>query len=107
MSAFLIPLIPDFQTFSVTLAGTQYTMTVKWCAPSSCWVLNIANGDGDPILQGIPLVTGCDLLGQYAYLNFGGELRVQTSSDPEAVPTFTNLGKEGNLFFVIPEGVAA
>lgn len=106
MTVFLVPLIPNFQTFSTILAGVQYIMTVKWVAPSNCWVLDIDDSDGNPILRGVPLVTGCDLLEQYKYLNFGGELRVQTSSTPDAVPTFTNLGTEGNLFF-IPDEVAA
>ncbi|WP_165667904.1 phage baseplate plug family protein [Metapseudomonas otitidis] len=38
------------------------------------------------------LVTGCDLLAPYEHLGLGGVLWVQTTADPDAVPTFDNLG---------------
>ena len=96
----LVPLIPDFQKFTITLVGVTYQFTVRWCVPSDCWVLDIADLNAQPIISGIPLVTGCDLLGQYGYLNLGGQLIVQTDSDLDAVPTLANLGSQGNLYFV-------
>lgn len=101
MTAFLIPFVPGVpQRFTTTLGGTEYQLTAYWCRPSNCWVLDIADSGGTPILTGIPVVTGCNLLEQYAYLNFGGSLVAQTSNDAGAVPTFNNLGDQGNLFFV-------
>ena len=49
--------------------------------------------------MGIPLVTGCDLLEQYAYLEFGGELWVEG----EMPATPDNLGTEVELVFVVEE----
>ena len=88
------------QKLSVSLNGTAYQVTLHWCAPSACWVADIADQGGDPIVSGIPLVTGSPLLEQYAYLGIPGDLFVQTDFDAYAVPTFDNLGKTSHLYFV-------
>jgi hypothetical protein len=101
MATFEIPLSGESQDFQITLGGVQYQMTLMWrAAPQGGWVLDIADSAGNEIVSGIPLVTGCDLLGQYAYLNFGGELWVQTDADAAAVPTYDNLGTTSHLYFV-------
>ena len=79
----------------------NYQITVKWNNNCQSWVIDIADSNGNPILSGIPLVTGVNLLGQFGYLNFGGQLVAQTENDPSAVPTFTNLGTQGNLYFFL------
>lgn len=95
-----IPLIAAAQKLRVTLVGVTYAMKIQWCPPSSCWVLDIADTNDVPIVTGIPMITGEDLLGQYAYLGIGGQLIVQTDSDVDAVPTYDNLGSLGHLYFV-------
>jgi len=98
-----IPLSPTPQTFSILLAGISYQLTVRYTdAPMGGWLLDIADQNGDNILCGAPLVTGHDLLEQYAYLGIDGQLIVQTDADPDAVPTFNNLGVESHLYFVTP-----
>lgn len=99
-TAFEIPLSPEAQKFTIQLAGVTYNITVSWCAPAACWVFDIADRLDAPIIQGIPLVTGIDLLQQYAYLQFGGGLMVQTDHNPDAVPTLENLGVTGRVYFV-------
>ncbi|WP_436286583.1 phage baseplate plug family protein [Robbsia andropogonis] len=93
-----IPLSSKPQTLTVSLGGTTYQLTVKWNAVSSCWVLDIADSTGAGIVSGIPMITGADLLGQYAYLGISGALYCQTDNDPSAVPTFSNLGTTGHLY---------
>ncbi|NTG86211.1 hypothetical protein G6L15_08635 [Agrobacterium rhizogenes] len=96
-----IPLSPTPQTFSILLSGVSYQLTVRYAdVPMGGWLLDIADQAGDDILCGAPLVTGHDLLEQYAYLGIGGQLLVQTDADQDAVPTFDNLGVESHLFFV-------
>lgn len=91
------------QTFTVTLGGITYQMSLKYRnIDQGGWTLDIADQSGNPILNGIPLVTGCDLLAQYTHLGFGGSLVVQTSSDPDAVPTFSNLGGDAQIYWVSP-----
>ena len=62
--------------------------------------MDIGDVNGNPLVSGIALVTGADLLGQYAYLGIGGQLIVMTDGDPSAIPTFTNLGIESHLYYV-------
>ena len=101
MSNYEIPLSPTPQTFNIALAGTTYQLTLRWNdAPQGGWALDIADDNGGPLLSGIPLVTGADLLAQYAYMGFSGKLIVQTDNDPAAAPTFNNLGQNSHLYFV-------
>jgi len=96
-----IPLQPTPQTFKATLVGVIYQLTLTYQNTNEGgWCLDIADSNGNPLVQGIPLVTGCNLLGQYEYLGIGGGLWVQTTNDPDAVPTFENLGVGSMLYFV-------
>jgi hypothetical protein len=103
-----IPLVSPPQTFSVTLNQVAYELTVRWRNPGAfsgetllpgAGYLDIADANGNPIVQGIPLVTGADLLAQYEYLGIGGALFVQTDYDLNAVPTFENLGQTAHLYW--------
>lgn len=105
MSAvFPIPLAVGVpQTFPIQLGGIQYQLTLLYRnITEGGWVLDIADASGTPIVQGIPLVTGADLLAQYKHLGFNGSLACQTTSNPDAVPTFENLGSDGLLYWVLP-----
>lgn len=77
-------------------------LDVKYNKAATCWVVDILDQDGNPILMGVPLVTGCDLLEQFAYLGFGLQMIAQTDFDTDAVPTFENLGREGHLYLLTP-----
>jgi len=101
-AAYLIPLIPQNQEFDISLAGKSYHLKVKWNRFSNSWTLDIEDSQQNPIVGGIPLVTGCDLLEQYAYLGFGGAMVVQSTNDATLVPNYSTLGSTGNLFFLIP-----
>jgi len=104
VQAFDIPLSPSAaQKFSVSLSGAVYTMQVRWNDASQCWVLDILDSTNKAILQGVPLVTGCNLLGEFAYLGIAGQLIVQTDNDAFAVPTFANLGSTGHLYYVVTQ----
>lgn len=101
MTVFLIPLVNNPQTFGITLADTDYTMTCKWNdAPDAGWVLDFTNATtGEVVVCNIPLITGVDLLDGLEYLGFQGNLIVYTDGDQTAVPTLDNLGVEANLYF--------
>lgn len=100
-----IPLSPQAQTFNIALGGTTYRLTVQWNnAPTGGWVLDIADSDDVPVIAGIPLVTGIDLLEQYPDAGINGSLEVQTDTDLFAVPDFSNLGKTSHLYFLTDDG---
>lgn len=109
-SLFEIPLSPTPQSFKITLAGNPLKLTFLYrdappeCAGGCGWTLDVVNSAGEPVVCGVPLVTGADLLAQYVYLEFGGQLYVRSDGVPEAVPTFTNLGQTpgGHLYWYLP-----
>lgn len=95
-----IPLQASAQQFSIQLAGVVYQFTLIWRTGAEAgWFLDIALSSGAAVVQGIPLVTGADLLAQYPDKNFGGALRVATDGDPDAVPTYGNLGAASHVYF--------
>lgn len=101
-TAFLIPTTPESQTFKVVLAGVTYSVSLNWSEVASAWVLDLADASGIPILSGLTVVAGTDLLSPYLYMNFGGSLVAATSGDITQPPTFDNLGSTGNLYFITP-----
>lgn len=100
MASYTVPLTNTQQQISISLGGTVYTLTVWWNDASQNWMVDIGDQANNPILGGIPLVTGCDMLGQFGYLGFGGSLLCQTDFDTDAVPTYQNLGANSQLYFI-------
>lgn len=99
MSVFQIPLRPRAQTFSIALAGVTYRLTWRYNSAAGCWMLSIADANGVRMASNIPVVTGRDLLEPFRYLGIGGAIVVQTDNDPDAVPTYANLGRDGKVYF--------
>lgn len=100
MANYEIPLSAEGQRFSISLSGTEYQLRVQWRnAADAGWTLDISDSSGNAIVNGIPLVTGCNLLAPYGHLGFTGVLWVQTTADPDAVPTFDNLGDASHLYW--------
>ena len=99
-----VPTNPRSETFLITLAGVQYKITLRWVNTiETGWLMDVAKGDGTPLVNGIAVVSGIDLLGQYPQYNFGGKLGVFVSGDPTGVPTYETLGNEGKLYFIAEE----
>lgn len=103
MTVLEIPLSPTPQRFFASMAGVTRRLTFRWNVPASVWIMDISDQNDVPILAGVPLITGADLLGQYGYLGLGGMLIAQTNSDPGMPPGRLNLGQDGKLYFVVPD----
>ena len=102
---FEIPLSSANQTLSTVLNGVSYIIRLIFCQTTdsqACWLLDINDQNDNPIVCGIPLVTGADMLEQYAYLNFGFILYCFTDGNLSANPTFANLGTTSHLQFQVP-----
>lgn len=100
MAFFEIPLTPNAQKFFITLFGVTYQMQLVWrSADEGGWFLDIADGSGNALVNGVPLVTGANLLAQYTDKGFNGKLFVTTDGDPTATPTFANLGVASHVYF--------
>ncbi len=101
MNLYEIPLQATNQSEKISILGVSYTIRTYYCNISdSGWVLDISDSSGTAIVTGIPMTTGNDLLGQFAYLGLGFSLIVATDSDLTAVPTFDNLGSASHLYVV-------
>lgn len=99
---FEVPLTATPQLFLISLVGKQYYFRVWWNDAISTWILDILLSDKTPLINGIPLITGTDLLGQYEYLGIGGGLFVCSDTEsPDDLPTFQNLGIDSKLYFYI------
>jgi len=96
-----IPLNGEAQNFQITLSNVKYRFSLQYRNNvNGGWILNIADQNGNDIIDGIPLVTGADLLAQYRHLGISGSLLVSTDGNPDAVPTYTNLGTISHLYFI-------
>ncbi|VXD07961.1 phage baseplate plug family protein [Serratia oryzae] len=94
-----IALTADNQRFRITLRGIEYQMTLLW-RDMAGWILDVASSTGADIVNGIPLVTGTNLLQPYRHLGLNGALVVASDVDIYAVPTKENLGSGGHLYFI-------
>jgi hypothetical protein len=101
-TAYEIPLSAEPQTFNIPIGGTTYGFNVQWNAPNASWMIDITDASGNPIVSGIPMVTGVDLLEQFGYLSFGFSLVAQTDNAPDVVPTFATLGQTSHLYAILP-----
>lgn len=98
---FEIPLIPGPQKIAVSLGSLSAHLLLSYKdTDEGGWVLDILDSQDAPILTGLPLVIGADLLHQYGYLGFEGQLIVQSDTNPGEVPSFTNLGVTSHLYWV-------
>lgn len=102
MALYEIPLTSEPQSFGISLSGRELRLAFRW-AESACpdapggWLLDIYDAPDDlaPLVLGIPLVAGCDLLRPYAYLGLGGGLYLSG----DMPPTLDNLGSDVFLLF--------
>ena len=94
MITYLIPLLPGTpQTLKTQLAGVTYNLTLTY---KNGWYLDIADTNKVPLITGIALVVGANLLAQYAYVGIGGMLVVGGDN----APSFTDLGTNSQLYFI-------
>ena len=102
LAPYEIPLSAQQQKFDIVLGSVDYNMRVVWNGAMSCWVLDIADTNNVPIAQGVPLVTGANLMDQYASLGFPGWL-VVVSDVGDSAPGYADLGVTGHLFYLQPQ----
>lgn len=99
MTQYVIPLTAEPQTFAITLAARQYTLTFRWSsAAEGGWLMDIADTESAvSLVAGIPLVTGADLLAPYPDLGIGGMLWLYAIDD--LPPGYGDLGTTVQVIF--------
>lgn len=96
-----VPLTAKPQVISAQFPnGNTYflRLTYLFSDDDPCWIMDIMDSNGELLVCGTPLVTGCDLLAQYGYLNFGCQMFCTTDGNTFAVPNFLNLGTTAHLW---------
>ncbi|MDE1488577.1 hypothetical protein KKI90_21640 [Xenorhabdus bovienii] len=93
-----IPLQSENQQFDIQLGGINYRMQLQWrdCAG---WILDIMQANSDPLVTGIPLVFGVDILEQHRYLGFNGSLFFYCDN-PQKETDRGDLSSNNRLYFV-------
>jgi len=103
MTRYEIKLTSIDQSFLCTLGGVSYRMTLRWnSALVGEWILGIHDANDKPIVDGIALVAGINLLGEFDYLYIGGTggyLYCGTDGQWTVDPTQTNLGVTSHLIW--------
>lgn len=100
MNIYKIPLDGVNQIFDIDLAGTAYKMRLYFNSAMDCWIFDLMDNDGNNITQHQPLISGVNILDQYAYLNIKGIFVVYTEGDANAIPNEDDLGDISNLYFI-------
>jgi hypothetical protein len=93
-----IPLTADNQQFSIIIAGTTYRISITW--RDVYWIMDLRDDRSDPVILGMPLVTGADLLAQYGYLRLGFQLVVACDDSSQDYPTKNDLGTGSHLLII-------
>ena len=110
LPVYTIPLSPHAQRMHIYLNGHDCELRFTYRDSQGAyadvvpggWIMDVYDASGAPLALGLPLVTGLDILKQFEYLGLGVAMFVRTEGDPDAVPTFENLGLTSNLHFVVP-----
>lgn len=105
---FEIPLFSSPQTMGITLGGVAYNLRFLYRDSQGAypnilpagWIMDLLDQNNNLLAGALPLITGLDILEQYRYLGVGGGLFVATDGDPDAVPTYENIGTASHLYFV-------
>jgi len=99
-TVYTMPLTNVPQRFSMDIVGVTYIILCRW-NESIGWSLDINDANDVPLIACLPLVTGRDLLSQYAYVGIGAQLIVYTDGAQFEPPTLANLGAESNLYLLV------
>lgn len=99
MAIYEIPLSAGAQTFNVQIFANTYQMRLLFAdSQNPCWLLDIADRDGNDLVCGIPLIPGGDMLEQYPEIGFGFALRCAVARSAAAVPSYEDMGGALRLY---------
>lgn len=92
-----LTLDPD-QNFKCTvpISGKNLSLffRIRFNTVAKYWTISVSNSKGEILVDNIPLVTGVDLLGQFAHLGLGSAVVAKTGKSTMDSPDDTNLGTE-------------
>lgn len=93
-----IPLSADNQHFAISIDGVMYNMNILW--RGTFWVLDLQDSGGAPLILGIPLVAGTNLLEQYNHMQLDFAMVVECDNPQQEYPTQYDLGATSHLYLI-------
>lgn len=103
MNLYEVPLYPENQVIRTSIVNKMYTFRTFYCdVPMGGWVLDLADDHDNEIINGLALVSGTDILGQFAHLNLGFSLIMSTGSGWGDEVGYSELGTYSKLYVVVP-----
>jgi hypothetical protein len=97
-----LPIIADTpdQSFSVILDGSLYQVRLRYNGRAGCWALSLFNAAGAPLIAGMAVRLGVDLLAQFSDNAFPpGRLFIINWADEYAKPGRKNFGSDVSLIY--------
>lgn len=85
------------QQFTVELAGIDYIFRLNLNVRGDVWMLSVSTVNDDPIIEGIPMVLGADLLANERFVE--GILFVADYNSTGIDPTGDNLTDYGLIWY--------
>ncbi len=94
------------QRFTIQLGSTKFSFTINWNDRAEYFTLKmVEEGTDETILEGVPVILGCDLLEPFNY-GIGSLLVVDTSGRGEEA-AIVDLGVRTQIYWFSPEEVNA
>ena len=85
--------------FSVDLEEHSYKFTIRWNGTGEFWVLNIEGITNNVVVNGIPMVTGPNLLKPFAIKELGAIYMVDLQSQ-FSDPNYDDIGTRFVMLYV-------
>lgn len=102
LTLFQIPLQNIPQRFEIALGTVTYTVENRWNSIAGYWELDWYDATGLPLVMGMALLGGVDLLDPYPQLggNTAALVVLTAGADNGATPTLDGLGVDSQLYYL-------
>ena len=104
-SYFIAPARNDlpWYTFSIVLTGVVYTLTMRYNARMTRWMMNITDSAGNDLLNGIPCLNYVNMTGRFVELGLpSGDFFCVDNTNQGMQPTRYSFGTTNNLLYLDP-----
>lgn len=104
MKAYEIPITPlQNQSFSIAFhVNAFYWLRLYWVeAPEAGWTLDIGYSEIEPLVCGIPVLPGRNLLDDYPELHLALILFIDTPGNQKKPPAFEDMGVLTKLYYAL------
>lgn len=84
------------QEFRMPLENTFYRWRVRWNSRTKYFSFDLYDDDSNPLLLGVPMLKGANLLNAFQDIPIGGLFMI-TTDEEEGEATLENIGESVNL----------